>query len=93
MYPVELGGGWRVRLPKGSEEMGSGMFPVKDGDADASMRWWNECSEQEHAHWSMIAGSARPAVAYHAFMLAEAYADAEVTAYEWLNSRDGDEPT
>ncbi len=51
------------------------------------MTWWNECSEQERAHWLIIAASARPADAYHAYQLAEAYADAEATAYEWLDSR------
>ncbi len=63
------------------------MFPVADGDPETGMTWWNECSEQERAHWLIIAASARPADAYHAYQLAEAYADAEATAYEWLDSR------
>lgn len=86
--PVELGGGWRLRLLEGSEEMGGGVFPVEDNEADADVRWWNECSQQEREHWLMMAASARPADAYHAFMLAEAYADAESTAYEWLDSKE-----
>lgn len=41
----------------------------------------------------MIAVPERPADNYQAFIVAKAYADAEVTAYEWLDPRDGDEPT
>lgn len=84
---AELGGGWKLRLLDGDLEMGGGVFPVVDDDPDAGMTWWNECSEQERAHWLTMASSARPADAYHAYLLAEAYADAEATAYEWLDSR------
>lgn len=84
---VELGGGWKLRLLDAEQEMGGGVFPVVDDDPDAGMTWWNECSEQERAHWLTMAASARPADAYHAYLLAEAYADAEATAYEWLDSR------
>jgi hypothetical protein len=86
--PIELGGGSRLRLLESEKKMGSGVFPVDDSDADAGMRWWNKCNEQERAHWLTMAVSARPADAYHAFMLAETYADAESTAYEWLDSRE-----
>jgi len=85
--PAELGGGWKLRLLDGGEEMGGGVFPVAD-DPQTGIIWWNECSEQERAHWLMMAASARPTDAYHAFMLAETYADAEATANEWLDSRD-----
>lgn len=85
--PPELGGGWRLQLLEDAEEVGGGVFPVVD-DPDAGMSWWNACSEQERSHWLMMSASARPADAYHAFMLAEAYADAEATAYEWLDSRE-----
>jgi len=84
--PVELGGGWQLRLLENGEEAGGGVFPIQD-DPHAGMSWWNECSEQERAHWLMMAASARPADAYHAYLLAETYADAETTAYEWLDSR------
>jgi hypothetical protein len=84
--PVELGGGWRLQLLEDEEEVGGGVFPI-EANPDAGMTWWNECSEQERAHWLMMAVSARPADAYHAYLLAEAYADAKSTAYEWLDSR------
>lgn len=87
--PVELGGGWKLRLLDGDEEMGGGVFAVIADDPQSCNTWWNECSEQERAHWLMIAASARPADAYHAYQLAEVYADAESTAYEWLDSREG----
>ena len=63
------------------------MFPVLEDKEQAGMDW-NGCSEQERAHWLKIAASARLADAYHAFMLAETYANAESTAYEWLDFRD-----
>lgn len=86
--PVELGGGWKLTLLQDGQEAGGGVFPIPEDDPQAGMDWWNGCSEQERAHWLMMAASARPADAYHAFMLAEAYADAESTAYEWLDSKD-----
>lgn len=86
--PAELGGGWKLDLLQDGQEVGGGVFPVLENDPQAGMDWWNACSEQERAHWLMMAASARPADAYHAFMLAEAYADAESTAYEWLDSRE-----
>lgn len=87
--PIELGGGWKLRLLEDGEEMGGGEFPFIADDPQAGITWWNECSEQERAHWLMMAASARPADAYHAYILAEAHADAEAVAYEWLNSRPG----
>lgn len=45
-------------------------------------------TEAERGHWLKVADSARPADAYHAFLLAEAYADAESEAYAWLDLRD-----
>jgi hypothetical protein len=87
--PVELGAGCRLRLLEGDEEMGGGVFLVEDSDPDAGMLWWNECSEQEREHWLMMAASERPADAYHASMLFDAYIDAEITAYDWLDSKEG----
>lgn len=34
--PVELGGGWRLRLLDGNEEVGGGVFPLVEGDEDAT---------------------------------------------------------
>ena len=34
--PVELGGGWRLRLLEGNEEMGGGVFPPVEGGEDAN---------------------------------------------------------
>ena len=84
--PVELGGGWQLRLLENEEEAGGGIFPVLD-DPQAGMSWWNALSEVGRAHWLLMAASARPADAYHAYLLAEAYADAKATAHDWLDSR------
>jgi len=88
LRPAELGGGWKLTLLQDGQEAGGGVFPIAQDDPQAGMSWWNECSEQERGHWLMMAASARPADAYHAYLLAEAYADAESTAYRWLDSRD-----
>ena len=84
---VELGGGWRLGLFEDGEEMGGGVFPVVLDDPQAGMTWWNDCTESARAHWLAVAKSSVAADAYHAHLLAEAYADAEATAYEWLDSR------
>lgn len=86
--PADLGGGWRLRLLENGEEMGGGVFPIQD-DPEAGVLWWNECSEQERTHWLMMAASARPADAYHAFLLAEEYAAAEAEGEAWMDSRPG----
>lgn len=84
-HPVELGGGWELRLLNGDEEAGGGVFPIVD-DPHACMNWWNSLSEVGRAHGLLMGASGRPADAYHAYLLAEAYADAKATAYEWLDS-------
>lgn len=84
---VELGDGWRLRLLEDGEETGGGVFPVVLDDPQTGMTWWNGCTEAARAHWLVVAKSAVAADAYHAHLLAEAYADAEATAYEWLDSR------
>lgn len=85
--PAELGGGWRLRLLENGEEVGGGVFPVAPADPHQGMAWWNAMAEAERGHWLGVAGSARPADAYDAFLLAEAHADAEGEAYAWLDSR------
>ncbi|MFC0170796.1 hypothetical protein ACFFKC_22270 [Pseudoduganella danionis] len=92
--PVELGGGWRLRLLEGSEEMGGGVFPIDQEQAapHKGMDWWNSLQETERAWWlerTVERGAVGTAAeAYLSYLLAEAHADAEATAYEWLDSRD-----
>lgn len=85
--PVEFGGGWRLRMLEDGQEVGGGVFPIVD-DPEAVMSWWNACSEQERGHWLAVAKSSVPAEAWAAYQLAEAHADAEETAYDWLDSRE-----
>jgi len=85
--PAELGGGWRLRLLQDGEEMGGGVFPVGQSDPHQGMIWWNAMTDAERGHWLKVAHSARPADAYHAFLLVETYTDAEREAYAWLDSR------
>jgi hypothetical protein len=84
---IEVGGGWRLRLLEDGEEVGGGVFPIDQDDPQAGMTWWNARTEQERAHWLSLAGTAVAADAWTVYMLAEAHADAEATAYEWLDSR------
>lgn len=86
---AELGDGWNLRLIEDGEEVGGGVFPIaqdKD-DAQKGMDWWNQLTEQNRAYWMEVAESAVPADAWAAYLRAEAHADAEATAYEWLDSR------
>lgn len=85
--PSELGGGWRLRLLEDGEEVGGGVFPVAPADSSEGMTWWNAIAANERGHWLKMADSARPSDAYQAFLVAEAYADAEREAYAWLDSR------
>ena len=84
---VELGGGWRLRMLENGEEVGGGVFPIVLDDPQAGVTWWNDCSEPERGHWLAVAKSAVPADAWAAYQLAEAHADAEETAYDWLDSK------
>ena len=84
---AELGSGWRLRLLEEGVEVGGGVFPVASADPHQGMTWWNAMAEAERGYWLGVADSARPADAYHAFLLAEAHADAEGEAYAWLDSR------
>lgn len=59
--PVELGGGWRLRLLDGDTEVGGGVFPPEKGFKT------------------------------HQEALQAAFDDAEVVAYQWLDSRPQEE--
>jgi hypothetical protein len=91
--PAELGGGWRLRLIEDGEEVGGGVFPLeqKKAEPQQGMDWWNGLQEKKRAWWLERAvergmlGTA--AEAYTSYLLAEAHADAQATAQEWLDSR------
>jgi len=85
--PVELGGGWRLRLLEDGDEVGGGVFPVVP-DAPAGVAWWRGLSEEERAQWLRRAAQPTAADAHLAHLQDEAWHDAEGTAYEWLDSRD-----
>jgi hypothetical protein len=85
--PVELGGGWRLRLLEDGVEVGGGVFPTEAIDPQQGVTWWNALTEDQRGQWLKEADSARPADAYDVFLLAGAYADAEGEAYAWLDSR------
>ena len=85
--PVELGGGWRLRLLEDGVEVGDGVFPVQI-DPHQGMTWWNAMTEDERGQWFKITNSAQPGDAYLAFLVAGAYTDAENEAYLWLATRE-----
>ena len=85
--PVELGGGWQLRLLEDGVEVGGGVFPVVM-DPHRGMTWWNAMTEEKRSHWIKAANSARPADAYQTFLAANAYLDANNEAYAWLASKE-----
>jgi len=85
--PVELGSGWKLTLLQDGQEVGGGVFPVLEDDPQAGMAWWNNLAEKQRAHWLMMASSAMPAAARHAYLLAEAYNDAQDEADAWMSTR------
>ena len=84
--PAELGGGWNLRLLEAGQEVGGSIFPIED-DAAAGITWWNALNEKQRAHWLMMAASAIPAAARHAYLLAEAYNAAFDKANVWMKTR------
>ena len=74
---AELGIGWTLILLEDGQEVGGGVFIVPQEDPQVGMDWWNALSEERRAHWLMMSASAIPAAARHAYLLAEAYNDAQ----------------
>lgn len=85
--PVELGGGWKLALLQDGQEVGGGVFPVPEDDLQTGMDWWSSLTEKRRAHWLTMAASAMPAAARHAYLLAEAYNDAQDEAEAWMSTR------
>jgi hypothetical protein len=85
--PTELGGGWKLTLLQDGEEAGGGVFPILQEDPQAGKDWWNGLAEEQRAHWLMMAASAMSAAARHAYLLAEAYNDAQDEAESWITTR------
>jgi hypothetical protein len=84
---AELGGGWKLELLQDGQEVGGGVFPVLENAPEAGMDWWNSLTEKQRAHWLTMAASAMPAAARHAYLLAEAYNDAQDEAEAWMSTR------
>lgn len=81
--PEALGGGWNLKLFEGGQEAGGGAFPIAEDDPQVGIGWWNALTEERRAHWLMMAASAMPAAAHHAYLLAEAYNDALDAGDAW----------
>lgn len=82
--PADLGAGWNLKLVENAQEVGGGVFPVEEENAFAGIAWWNGLTEEKRRHWLMMAASAMPAAARHAYLLAEAYNDALDEAEAWV---------
>jgi len=85
--PSVLGGGWKLTLLEGGEEVGGGVFPLPAEDPRFGMQWWNGLAEPQRAHWLMMAASAAPAGARSAFLLAEEYDNAREEGEAWIQSK------
>jgi hypothetical protein len=87
--PVELGGGWKVRLLEGDEEMGGGVFPPREAVEGEAIKWWRGLSESERDWWAQHyapqgGGMDTADLAYSAYLREEAYQEAQDFANEWL---------
>jgi hypothetical protein len=71
-------------LLENREETCGGVFPVEEELAAAGVAWWNGSTEEKRRHWRMMVASAMPAVARHAYLLADAYNDALDEAQAWV---------
>lgn len=89
--PVDLGGGWKLRLLEDGQEVGGGVFPLTSSldDPELGIAWWNSLSEEVRAHWLKKAGSAVPADGWLAYMTAEAKVDALEEGAAWLYDMTG----
>jgi hypothetical protein len=85
--PVELGSGWKLTLLQDGQEVGGGVFPFLEDDPQVGIDWWNALTKERRTHWLMMAASAMPAAARHAYLLAEAYNDAQDEADAWMSTR------
>lgn len=91
--PAELGGGWKVRLFEGDQEVGGGVFPPREADEAEGITWWNGLKEAERAWWlehhaQHYQELTSAAAAYAACLRMEAYDQAQDFANEWLSSKD-----
>lgn len=82
--PEALGGGWNLILFEDGQEVGGSAFPLPQDDPQAGMTWWNAMTDERRAHWLMMAASAMPAAARHAYLLAEAYNEAFDQGELWV---------
>lgn len=82
-----LGGGWNLALFEDEQPAGGGVFPLPQEESSVGMTWWNSTTEDARTHWLMMAASAIPAAARHAFRLAEAYNEAQTEGDDWVNSK------
>ena len=80
---ADLGGGWHLKLYENNQEAGGGVYPIREEDPHVGMEWWNRLPETRRAHWLVMAASAMPAAARHAYLLAEAYNDAMSEGESW----------
>lgn len=71
--PATLGTGWELKLIENGQEAGGSIFLVVE--------------EERRAHWLMMAASAIPADARHAYLLAQAYNDAFDEGEAWIGCK------
>jgi hypothetical protein len=88
--PVELGGGWDLKLLENGHEAGGGVFAIVQDEA-AGVAWWNGLGELGRTQWLRRAGdNPTAAQAYVEHMTYEAHQDAIMEGNEWLESFRGD---
>ena len=88
--PIEIGGGWRLRLLEDGAEVDGGVYPAPPAADDDVRAWWTALDEVGRAYWQSVANSRDPVKAQHAFVLAESYSAAETAACDWLEMRESE---
>lgn len=78
------GDGWMLRLFADGVEVGGLAFAVPEITAAEVDIWWNLLPENEREYWLMI-GPENSAGVQRAYLLADAYAEAELAALTWLD--------
>lgn len=82
-HPDESGGGWKLILLEDGLEAGDKIFQIPQEDPHDVIVWWNGLTGKRRTHWLMMAASAIPSAARHAYLLAQAYNDALEEAESW----------
>ena len=85
--PTRLGGGWVLKLFEDHQHTGGGYYPSPNPYTHVVDVWWRELSEEAKLVWLHRGGTHDSTGAYHAYMLAKTFEQAEEDGKAWARSR------